>query len=167
MSVTDDSGRVGESLEFGWQLIDPGRSVKIHAIFFSYVCPALMVKAAPQSRLYKSPLADSSFLGERKAKKQKKNNSIKNWCVRALKRAAYNPLKRSQLQKLGCGIAQPLWHRVIESWAGSCPLIGSTAPLLLCSCAPGKAVVKLSLQLRTSMYARIPQRFEFFLQICI
>ncbi|TNN74643.1 hypothetical protein EYF80_015190 [Liparis tanakae] len=44
MSVTEDSGRVGESLEFGWQLIDPGRSVKILAIFLSYVCPALMLK---------------------------------------------------------------------------------------------------------------------------
>lgn len=77
MSVTDDSGRVGESLEFGWQLIDPGRSVKIHAIFFSYVCPALMVKAALQSK--ESPLVDY-FVVE--CAKQTRNKELV--CARSL-----------------------------------------------------------------------------------
>lgn len=147
MSVTDDSGRVGESLEFGWQLIDPGRSVKILAIFFSYVCPALMVKAALQSK--PNPPVDSFFL-LRNAQKQKRNRE-NNWCVRvrsldARLWRAYTPLKLSQLQKLGCGIAQLLWHRVIESGAGCCLPIGSA--VFPPSCAPGEVVVKPSLQPR-------------------
>lgn len=122
MSVTDDSGRVGESLEFGWQLIDPGRSVKIHAIFFSYVCPALMVESALLSADWRK--VHWWILSLWTAQSKKTQWKRKLVCI-------YNPLKLSQLQKPSCGIAQTLWHRVIESWAGSCLLIGSTAAPLL------------------------------------
>ncbi len=102
MSVTEDSGRVGESLEFGWQLIDPGRSGKIHAIFFSYVCPALMVKAALRSK--ESPLVD--YFSVECAIKIKE--LVRARSLNAQLWVVYSPLKVSQLQKLGYGIAQAL-----------------------------------------------------------
>lgn len=42
MSVADDSGRVGESLEVGWQLIEPERSVEILGIFLLYIDPLIL-----------------------------------------------------------------------------------------------------------------------------
>lgn len=60
MSVADDSGRVGESFEVGWQLIEPERSVEIPGIFLSYVGPLILKKGEKTTIVHFISKADRS-----------------------------------------------------------------------------------------------------------